>query len=92
MEHAKALTEQISLREALAGPDDLVSATASDPENDDNGTFGVGTPFTWNSIEYDQFAFNGNTYYIRAFDNDDGDGDLTNDLDHMIYLARYGDR
>ena len=41
LEHAKFLTEQLAVSAILAGPDDTVSATPSDSENDDNGTFGV---------------------------------------------------
>ena len=35
-------------------------------------------------------AFSGNTYYIRAYDNDDGDGDLTTDNDQLIILSAVG--
>ena len=91
LEHAKFLVEQTSLRATLAGPDDLVSTTPSDTENDDNGTFNVGTPVTRpDGNIYDEVAFNGNTYYIRAYDNDDGDSDLTTDSDNLVMLSAVG--
>ncbi len=93
LEHAKFLTEETSLRAALAGPDDLVTATPSDSENDDNGTFGLGAPVALPVDDgnlYDTAVLNGTTYYIRAFDNDDGDGDLTTDKDNMVFLSAVG--
>ena len=75
LEHAKALTEEISLREALSGPDGFVNATASDPQNDDNGTFSAGTQTPYAGEEHNKLTLSGNTYYIRAFDNNDGNGD-----------------
>ncbi len=93
LEHAKFLAEESSLRLVLAGPDDAISATPSDSENDDNGTFGLAAPVALpvdDGFVYDTAVLNGNTYYIRAFDNDDGDGDLTNDKDNMIFLSAVG--
>ncbi len=93
LEHAKFLTEAGSIRAALAGPDDLVTATPSDSENDDNGTFGLAAPVALpvdDGFVYDTAVLNGNTYYIRAFDNNDGDGDLTKDLDNMVFLSAVG--
>ena len=90
LEHAKYLTEQSTLRATLAGPDDIISTTPSDPENDDNGTFGLATPVSLPVDDgnlYDVMVFNGNTYYIRASDNEDGDGNPAQDRDNMIILS-----
>ncbi len=89
LEHAKFLTEASSMRSALAGPDDFVSATTSDPLNDnDNGIFNVGTQTPLNGFQYSAVPFNGDTYYIRAYDNDDGDPNF--DTDNMIFLSAVG--
>ncbi len=90
LEHAKYLTEQNSLAQALAGPDNLLSANTSNAsDDDDNGTFGVGTPFTGpDGNLYDEVAFNGKTYYIRAFDNNDAHPNF--DVDRIIYLQSVG--
>ncbi len=91
LEHAKLLIEQSSTEAALFGPDDVVSATPGDSVNDDNGTFGAGTLFTGTDGNvYDEVAFNGSTYYIRAYDNDDGDGDPTTDADNLIMVSAVG--
>ena len=91
LEHAKFLVGQTSTEAALFGPDDVVSATPGDPQNDDNGTFGAGTVVSRpDGYVYDEVAFNGNTYYIRAYDNDDGDGDPTADADNLIMLSAVG--
>ncbi len=90
LEHAKALTEASSLRAALAGPDDLVTAISGvTADDDDNGTFGIGTQITRpDGNLYDEVALNGNTYYIRAYDNDDGNADF--DIDNIIILHSVG--
>ena len=90
LEHAKALTEASSLRAALAGPDDLVTAISGIIADDnDNGTFGIGTQVTRpDGNLYDEVALNGNTYYIRAYDNDDGNADF--DIDNIIILHSVG--
>ena len=90
LEHAKALTEASSLRAALAGPDDLVTAISGiTADDDDNGTFGIGTQVTRpDGNLYDEVALNGNTYYIRAYDNDDGNADF--DIDNIIILHSVG--
>ncbi len=92
LEHAKYLTGQSTLRLVLKGPDDLITAvTGTAADDDDNGTFGAGTLFTGpDGFVYDEVTYKGNTYYIRAWDNDDGDGDLTKDFDHMIFLSAVG--
>lgn len=90
LEHAKALTEASSLRTVLAGPDDLVSAKSSVAADDnDNGTFGIGTQVTRpDGNLYEEMALNGNTYYIRAYDNDDGNANF--DIDNIIILNSVG--
>jgi len=90
LEHAKALTEASSLRAALAGPDDLVTAISGiTADDDDNGTFGIGTQVTRpDGNLYDEVALNGNTYYIRAYDNDDGNANF--DIDNIIILHSVG--
>jgi hypothetical protein len=90
LEHAKALTEASSLRMVLAGPDDFVSAKSGvTADDDDNGTFGVGTQVTRpDGNLYDEMTLNGNTYYIRAYDNDDGNANF--DVDNIIILSSVG--
>ncbi len=90
LEHAKALTEASSLRAALAGPDDLVTAISGDAaDDDDNGTFGIGPQVTRpDGNLYNEVALNGNTYYIRAYDNNDGDPNF--DVDNVIILHSVG--
>lgn len=88
LEHAKFLVQQSSIETTLAGPDDDPTTTI------DNGTFG-GTPqinplndgFNYNVAT---LASTGHNYYIRARDNDDGDGDPTRDTDFLITLSAVG--
>ncbi len=90
LEHSKSLVETVGVKSVLAGPDNAVSTTPSDSVNDDNGTFNVGTQTSLNGNEYSAVPFNGKTYYIRAFDNDDGDLDPTIDTDGLIFLSAVG--
>ncbi len=91
LEHAKFMIEEnfLSGDELLAGPDALVNATPSHADNDDNGTFGAGTLATLDGNVYDEVAFNGNNYYIRAYDNND-DGDSLDDSDRIVILFAVG--
>ena len=85
LEHAKTLTVTTTMNGVLAGPDGDITTTA------DNGTFGVGALFTApDGNVYDQIAFNGTNYYIRGYDNDDGDGDLSVDADGIMFVQSHG--
>ena len=90
LEHAKSLTEESSLRAALAGPDDLVSAISGNTTDDnDNGTFNTGTPILQpDGYLYNEVALGDNNYYIRAYDNNDGDPNF--DIDNTIILHSIG--
>lgn len=41
-------------------------------------------------IGSDPKSFAGGTYYVRVFDNDDGDSDLTEDADQKVYITSTG--
>ncbi len=90
LEHAKFLTIANTMNGVLEGPDGLQN-TGTTSDDDDNGTFGVGTLFTGpDGEEYDQVSYNGANYYIRGYDNDDGDGDINVDLDGIIFIQSVG--
>ena len=90
LEHTKSLIRKGNIDIILAGPDGDRSLVA------DNGTLaGVGdspddTPYVWNGLPYDDVTFSGGTYYLRVFDNDDGDGDLFSDTDNLIFIDSVG--
>ena len=85
LEHAKTLTATNTMNGVLAGPDGDITTTA------DNGTFGIGALFTApDGNVYDQIAFNGTSYYIRGYDNDDGDADLRVDTDGIMFIESHG--
>jgi Tfp pilus assembly protein PilX len=50
---------------------------------DDIGDDLPGTPIVW---WLQQETFNGVTYSVRIWDNDDGDGDMNTDFDGLIYV------
>ena len=90
LEHAKALTVANTMNGVLAGPDGLQN-TGTSADDDDNGTFGVGTIFTGpDGEQYEQVSYNGSNYFIRAYDNDDGDGNTDVDLDGIIFIQSVG--
>ena len=109
LEHAKVLVQYNTINDILDGPDDDHATTA------DNGTLTAGgtwptipssTATTATSkIDsathgYTQLAFNGGTYKIRIFDNDDsalcpatctaGHADPTLDTNHEAWVDRDG--
>ncbi len=91
LEHGKSLVKDTDLNTLLAGPDGDKSTLT------DNGTVaGVGdtadaTPFTWNGIPYDDVTLGTQgTYYIRVYDNDDGDNDPATDSDDLVYIDSVG--
>ena len=97
LEHAKFLTEQSSVRDALIGPDEKVyvptiptntqNAVSND---DDNGTFDTGTVVARFGSIYSEVLYKGNTYYIRAEDNDDGDDNPLSDSDFLMVVSSVG--
>ncbi|MCZ6541414.1 MAG: hypothetical protein O6704_07165 [Nitrospinae bacterium] len=109
LEHAKVLVQYNTINDILDGPDDDHATTA------DNGTLTAGGTWPTiagsNAVTatskidsathgYTQLAFNGGTYKIRVFDNDDsalcpaacvaGHADPTLDTNHEAWVDRDG--
>ncbi|MBI4383949.1 MAG: hypothetical protein HY579_07940 [Nitrospinae bacterium] len=86
LEHAKSLVKASNYDDLLAGPDGSV-ATATD-----NGLFTItgSTTATIGSGKYTAASFNGGTYNIRFYDNNDGDGSLYNDKDDLANIEAVG--
>jgi len=85
VEHTKSILRTISFNDALDGDDNNKATTG------DNGIFAaMGATTVVEGNNFSQTAFNGNNYYVRVFDNDDGDGDIWNDSDGLIYIEARG--
>lgn len=86
LEQAKASLKASNFDSALAGPDGNTATTT------DNGTFTIagGSIVTIGGSQYTQVSFNGGTYSVRFYDNNDGDGNLTKDVDGIGYINAIG--
>ena len=85
LEHGLSALKANDLQTILNGPDGDNTATT------DNGTVaGVGTPVTWNGNLYNEVNFSNGTYKFRLYDNNDEDGDLTTDVDRIVFVEGIG--
>lgn len=86
LEQAKASVKAANFDSVLSGPDGSTATTS------DNGTFSVagGSTVTIGGSQYIQVSFNGGTYSARFYDNNDGDSNLTKDVDGIGYINAIG--
>ena len=86
VEQAKANIKASNYDSILAGPDGNTATTT------DNGTFTItgGSIAAISGNQYTQVSFNGGTYSVRFYDNDDGDSDYTHDVDGLGYIYSIG--
>jgi hypothetical protein len=109
LEHAKVLVQYNTVNDILDGPDDDHATTTDNGTLTDGGTWPTiagstavtaVSPIDGITYGYTQVAFNGGTYLIRVFDNDDsalcpatctaGNTDPMLDTNHEAWVDRDG--
>jgi hypothetical protein len=88
LQQAKAVFNSNDPSDLLAGPDGNAAATTDNGTMPSIGT--VDTSFGTSYTRVDNFGADNGSFYVRFYDNDDGDGDTTTDADGLLFVESVG--